>query len=240
VAQAKLLLLETQNDVQRSFAELTNALGAEQNTRYELTDQPLPPSPPPGPEPLIAQAFSSRPELASLRLEREAAERFERAERALAYPSVDLIGAAGYIPYINQLTFPRIIPSEYSGAAVNLHIPVFNGHLFHARREEAHFRLLEAEQRVRAQEQAIARDVREAWAAADTAYQRLDVTAQMLRSATMSLQLAQGRYDLGLASVVELTQAQLNLTQADIENLSAKYEYQSQYAALQYTLGTLR
>ena len=73
-----------------------------------------------------------------------------------------------------------------------------------------------------------------------TAYQRLDVTAQFLREATLALNLAQGRYDLGLASIVELTQGQLNLTQAEIENLSAKYDYQIQYANLQYTIGALR
>ena len=38
-----------------------------------------------------------------------------------------------------------------------------------------------------------------------------------------------GRYNLGLSSIVELTQAQLNLTQAEIENLNAKYDYQTQY-----------
>jgi hypothetical protein len=37
-----------------------------------------------------------------------------------------------------------------------------------------------------------------------------------------------------------LTQAQLNLTEAEIENLNAKYDYQFQNAALQYTLGLLR
>ncbi len=52
--------------------------------------------------------------------------------------------------------------------------------------------------------------------------------------------LAQGRYDLSLASIVELTQAQLNVTEAAIENLSAKYDYETQYSALQYTLGLLR
>ena len=62
----------------------------------------------------------------------------------------------------------------------------------------------------------------------------------MLRQATLSLDLAQGRYQLSLSSIVELTQAQLNVTQAELESLSAKYDYQSQYAALQYTLGTLR
>ena len=54
------------------------------------------------------------------------------------------------------------------------------------------------------------------------------------------MDLAQGRYNLGLSSIVELTQAQLNVTEAEIENLSAKYDYQTTYATLQYTLGALR
>ena len=84
------------------------------------------------------------------------------------------------------------------------------------------------------------RDVRVAWANAMTAFQRLDVTAQFLRSATLALNLAQGRYNLGLSTIVELTQAQLNVTRAEIEDLSAKYDYQDQSAALQYALGQLR
>jgi len=73
-----------------------------------------------------------------------------------------------------------------------------------------------------------------------TAYQRIDVTAQFLRQAALALNLAQGRYNLGLASIIELTQAQLNVTEAEVENLGAKYDYQIQYAALQYALGLLR
>jgi outer membrane protein len=240
LSQAKLLLIQAQDEEQSSYADLTRALGSEQNAVYDLTDEPLPPGPPPSPEGLIADAFKQRPELASLRLEVQAAQKFEQAERDLSYPTVSFVGVGGYIPYIEQITLPRVIPNEYGGAAVNVHIPVFNGHLFTARREEAHYRALEADQRVRDEQQIIARDVRTAWASTSTAYQRLDVTAQLLRQATLALSLAQGRYDLGLASIVELTQAQLNQTEAEIQNLSAKYDYQSQYAALQYTLGALR
>src|SRR5437016_4762505 len=81
---------------------------------------------------------------------------------------------------------------------------------------------------------------RTAWGSAMNAFQRIDVTAQFLRQAALALDLAQGRYNLGLASIVELTQAQLNVTQAEIENLSAKYDYQTQNAALQYSTGLLR
>ena len=86
----------------------------------------------------------------------------------------------------------------------------------------------------------IARDVRTAWANTTTAYQRLDVTAQLLVQASLAQDLATQRFTLGLSNIVELTQAQLNVTEAQIASLSAKYDYQSQYATLQYTLGALR
>lgn len=240
LAQAQLLLIQSQNEVQAAYAEMTRALGQEQAAAYELAEQPLPPSPPESVEPIVEQAVQNRPELASLRLSLQAAGRFEQAEKDLSYPNVSFNGVGGYIPYISQLTLPRVIPNEYEGVGINVQIPIFNGHLFSARREEAHYRALEADQRLRDRLQQVERDVRTAWGSSMTAYQRLDVTAQFLRQATLAMSLAQGRYDLGLASIVELTQGQLNLTEAEIENLSAKYDYQIQYANLQYTIGALR
>ena len=239
VSEAKLLLLRAQESVQEAYAELSRALGSDQVVDYQLVDEPLPPSPPAKADDLIAQAMTNRPEVTSLRFSRDAAYKFAQAEKDLGRPSVSLVGVAGYIPDIAQLT-SQPIPSEYGGAAVNVQIPVFNGHLFSARREAARYRALEADQNLRNQQERIARDVRVAWASALTAFQRIDVSAQFLRQASLALGLAQGRYNLGLSSIVELTQAQLNLTQAEIENLSAKYDYQSQYAALQYSIGLLR
>jgi len=240
LSEAKLLLLQAQDQVQKGFAELTRTLGSEQAVAYQLEDQPLPPSPPANAEDLVAQALKDRPELASLQMSRDAAYRFERAEKDLSNPTASLIGVGGYMGYIDQITLPRRIPGEYEGVAVNLEIPIFNGGLFKARREEAYAHALEADQRLRNEAEAVTRDVRSAWAGASVAYQRLDVTAQLMRQAALALDLAQGRYTLGLSSIVELTQAQLNATRAEIENLNAKYDYQNQYAALQYTIGALR
>ena len=240
VSQAKLLLLRSQNLVQAAFAELTRALGAQQTATYQLAEEPMPPSPQADVEGLVQQALQNRPELAGTRLTRDAAYRFEDAERDLKRPTASFVGVAGYMPYIDQINRPRVTPNEYAGAAVNLEIPIFNGHLFTARREEAHYHAVESDQRVRDLEQSVARDVRTAWANAQTAYQGLAVTAEFLREATMALDLAHGRFDLGLSNIVELTQSQLNLTEAEIDNLSAKYDYQSEYAALQYAIGSLR
>ena len=240
LAEAQLLFIQSRNDLQVEYAELTRALGQEQSATYDLVELPMPPSPPEDVERIVIVAVQNRPELASLRLSLQAANRFEQAEKDLSRPNVSFVGLAGYMPYIDQITLPRVIPGEYEAAGVNIQIPVFNGHFFSARRQEAHYRTLEADQRLRNRLEQIQRDVRTSWENSMTAYQRLDVTAQFLRQATMALSLAQGRYDLGLASIVELTQGQLNLTQAEIENLSAKYDYQIQYANLQYTIGALR
>ncbi|MGA2591398.1 MAG: TolC family protein [Bryobacteraceae bacterium] len=239
LAQAKLMLIRAQDGVAQAFAELTRALGLDRQQEYKLIEEPLPPSPAADSAEMVAQAFQQRPELAGLRLEREAAYKFERAEHDLSYPTVSLVGVGGFIPYIHQQTTVPVSP-EYESAAVNVQIPIFNGGLFSARREAARFKAQAADQRVRDLEESVARDVRVAWSYSLTAYHQLDVTAELLREATMALDLAQGRYNLGLSSIVELTQAQLNLTEAEVENLGAKYDYQKAYAGLQYAIGTLR
>jgi outer membrane protein len=239
VSQAKLLLLQAQEDVQQAQAELGHALGSDQPATYPLADEMLPPSPPKAVDDLIAQAAANRPELASLRLTRDAANKFAEAEKDLSRPTVSAVAVAGFIPLVKQ-EGSTPIPNEYEGIGANVSIPLFNGHLFAARRTAAQERALESDQKLRDEQDRISRDVRIAWSGAITAYQRIDVTTQFLRQAALALSLAQGRYDLQLASIVELTQAQLNLTQAEIESSDAKYDYQSQYSMLQYTIGQLR
>jgi len=239
VSEAKVLLLRAQQDVAGALAELGRALGSDQPANYQLVEENLPPGPPAKPDDLVTAALRDRPELASLRLSSQSAYKFLEAEKDLSRPTVSAVAVGGFVPFIN--TPPASpIPAEYEAVAANVNIPVFNGHLFSARREAARQRALESDQRLRDEQERIARDVRVAWSGAVTSFQRIDVTAQFLRQAALALDLAQGRYNLGLSSIVELTQAQLNLTQAEIENLSAKYDYENQFSALQYTIGALR
>ena len=239
VSEAKLLLLRAQDAVQQSLAELGRATGSDQPANDQLADEPLPSGPPAAADQLIAQAIDNRPEIMQLRLARDAAYKFADAEKDLSRPTVSAIGVSGYMPYINTPAASPV-PKEYEGVGVNVSVPVFNGHLFAARHEAALERAKESDQLLREQQQTIERDVRVAWAAANDAFQRIDVTAQFLRQAALAMDLAKGRYDLGLSSIVELTQAQLNLTSAEIENLNAKYDYQNQNALLEYTIGLLR
>jgi outer membrane protein len=239
LSDAKLMQLRAQDRLASAYAALGQALGSQQSIRYKLSEQPMPPQLPAEPEPLIQDAFRNRPELASLRLQQQADQKFVYAERDLNRPTVSLVAVGGALPYIHSGNVNANIPTGYEAAGVNVRIPVFNGHLFNARRQAAEYQLTATEQRVRGLEDRIARDVRTSWERARTSFEAIGATQQLLTQANLALDLAQGRYNLGLSSIVELTQAQLGQTSAEVENLNAKYEYQEAYAALQYALGLL-
>ncbi|HEX4747990.1 MAG TPA: TolC family protein [Bryobacteraceae bacterium] len=214
LSDAQLMLLRANDRLSVAYASLGQALGTEDATQYQLADDPMPPTPPTDENVLLGQAIQNRPELASLRLQSEAAQKFVAAERDLKRPSVTLTGVGGVLPYINPGNANPDIPSTYEAVAVNVQIPIFNGFLFTARRQAAQYQLLATQQRTRDLQDRIVRDVRAAWERAKTSYQAIAATEGLLKQANLALQLAQERYDVGLASIVELTQAQLGQTSA--------------------------
>ena len=120
-----------------------------------------------------------------------------------------------------------------------MNIPIFNGHLNGALHSEATFRARAEQQRLRDLQDRIVRDVRMAWLNANSGFQRLSVTEQLLSQATLATNLAQARYNLGLSSIMELSQAQLNLTQAQIAKASAGFDYETETSLLNYQLGNV-
>jgi outer membrane protein len=235
LSQAQLLLVQAQSDVDASFAALAAAVGSQRPTVYQLVEEPMPSPPPDDASPLITQAFRERPDLAAQQLASQAAAKFATAERALAFPTVAAIGVAGVTPY-HQDT----LTDHYAAAGFNVNVPIFNGNLYSARHAEAAYRAEVEDQTLHDLEDQVVRDVTSAWLQARTGYQRVDLTNQLLMQASDALELAQARYNLGLSSIVELTQAQLNKTQAEIDQATVRYEYQARTSALRYQTGTLK
>jgi outer membrane protein len=235
LAQAELLLVQAQNDLQASYAQLSDALGFADQRTFQLTDQPLPPAPPADLGTLIAQAMQNRPELVSRRLDVNSAQSYATAERDLWFPTISAVGTAGLTPYRQDTLAPR-----YAAAGFNVNIPIFNGRQFNALHAEAKAEAGAQEQYLRDLQNGIVRDVRKAWLNANSGYQRLSLTDQLLNEANQALNLAQARYKLGLSSIIELSQSQLNETEAEIAQASAKYDYQAELSALNYQIGALQ
>jgi outer membrane protein len=235
LSEAQLLLIQATNDVRSADAVLSAALGSPQSTAYDLADEPLPAAPSADNRTLLAEALTDRPDVAGERLTRQSAERFAAAERALWFPTLSVIAAGGMTPLHGTGLTDR-----YSAAGVNITFPLSNGNLFSARRAEALHRLSLEQERLRDLENRVTRDVQVAWLDAQTAYQRIDLANQLFAQAADASDLAQQRYNLGLSSIVELTQAQLNQTRAEIEQATARYDYQTKEAALRFQTGSLK
>jgi outer membrane protein len=235
LSQAKLLLLDAQNAVQGSMANLNALLGSEQDEQYNLVDQTSSEAQPApdNVESLVQMAFNSRPDLAAFKENSVAAHQFSRAEHALSRPTVSALGTTGGTP----IRADQITSSWYGAVGANVSIPVFNGFQYSARAHEADFRASAAQEEVRNLRESIARDVRTSALSAQAAFHRIEVTKQLLDQSNLALDLAKTRYKLGLSGIVELSQAQLAQTQAEIGYASARYAYQTALAVLTFQTG---
>jgi outer membrane protein len=240
LSQANLLFLDAQNNEQVAMAALNNVLGSEQNQNWSLQDQAgvdetsgaLPPVPG-NAEMMVQAAFAARPDLAALNDKSIAARQFITAQRDLWMPAFSALGAVGGTP----VRADQIESSWYGTAGANISIPVFSGFLFNAEEKEAKLRAQAAQENVRNLRDVIARDVRTAVLNAQTAYQRIAVTQQLLDQANLAFDLASARYKIGLSGIVEISQAQLDQTQAEIANTNARYAYQTALAVVRYEIG---
>ena len=234
LAQAKLLVLDAENNENGALATLSMVLGYSRTQIFQLVeDATAITAPSSNVDNLISQALAARPEILSLEFQEQSAQKFHTAERDLFLPNVRAVGAVGDTPVRNP-----VLSNWYGAVGVNVEIPLFNGFLYTARSREASLRAQAAHDRLLDFRNRIARDVRTAWLNANTAYARLSVTRQLLDQSNLALDLATTRYRLGLSSIVELSQAQLQQTQAQIGNAQAAYDYRLALAVLRYqTIG---
>jgi outer membrane protein len=231
LARGKLLLLEARNNYQSSLASLSAILGYPDQQEFQLLEeQAAIAAPAPDVSPLIHQALQQRPEVLALQDEVQSAQKFSSAEHDLWRPTISALGVVGEAPVRDNH-----IPNWYGAVGVNINIPVFNGSLFNARAKAADLQIEVSRQKLAGLRDNIARDVRTSWQDTNRAYERLSVTQQLREQAGLALDLAQSRYNLGLGSIVEFSQAELQKTEADIADTDAKYQYRLTQIVLAYT-----
>jgi outer membrane protein len=236
LARAKLLLLESQTNYEASLSILSAILGYSDRQDFAAVEPPTQVTPPAvDVAPLIQQALDQRPEVKALQNEVTSASKFSKAEHDLWWPTVTAGGVVGEAPVRDVH-----IPNWYGAAGVNINIPVFNGFLFNARAKSADLATEVKRKSLQDLQDNVARDVRNAWLDTEKSFERLAVTQQLREQAELALELSQARYKLGLATIVELSQAELQKTEADIEDTDAHYQYAVSQIALAYQMGITR
>ncbi len=240
LSQSQLLELDAQNAVASASAALAEILAAPPDTLYKAVEDPgqAPPPPPElsGFKNLDKAAQTDRPDLQSLRLSAKSFQTLARAQELQRLPSIAAVGTGGITPAAPANVF---VPDWYAAGGVNLTLPAFTGFRIRAQTEEARFRQHATEKQAQELSDAVARDVRVALLNAQTAFDRIGVTDQFRNQTAQALALARTRYKLGLSSIVELSQAQLQSTQAAVTSVNARYDYLLSLRSLAYAEGQL-
>lgn len=235
VSEAELAVVRAQSTVAQERAHLATVMGFGQPVTAKLSDIPasseILPQLANG---LLQQAQTQRADLNAAESQQHAAQKFAAAEKRLSYPTLNVLATAGEIPYHDYT-----LHDNYAAAGFNLDIPVFTGGLFAARRAQAAHQVSASAQDVQQLRLEVSEQVQDAWYRAQEARQDLDVTARLVTESRTALRLAQDRYSAGLGSIVELNEAQLNETSAEIEAADASYTWLSRRAELDFATGQL-
>lgn len=235
LSEADLAVVRAESSTEQQRARLATAMGQQPPITAKLVDVPV------GGEALAstseelqAQAQTQRADLNAVHAQQNGAQQFAMAEKKLSYPTLNVLAAAGQIPYHDHT-----LRDDYAAVGFNLSIPVFNGGLFASRRSEAEFEATARTHDLQQMKLEVSEQTRDAWYRADEAYRSLQVTAKLVAQSKEALRLAQDRYDAGLGSIVELNEAQLNETSAEITSADATYSYLARRAELDFATGNL-
>jgi outer membrane protein len=240
LSQAQLMQLDAEDAVASASAALAAVLATPADTLYHAVEDPAAaPPPPPSTDSsatINASAQALRPDLQALRLDAAADRKFASAQQLQRLPTISALAIGGVTPVRPDGVF---VPNWYAAGGVNLTLPLFTGFRIDAQAQEARLREKAAEKQAQDLSDTIARDVRIGILNAQNSFRRIAVADQFRQQTAQALALAQTRYKLGLSSIVELSQAQLQSTQAAVAAVNARYDYLLALRSLDYARGQL-
>lgn len=223
--------IEAENAAARLDLALERAIGLPPGRPLELDPLPYAPLAMPTPEEAIAQAREQRSDLAAARATVDALVAAETAVRRGRLPRLELRGAWGP-------SGPSVGTAENTYEATTvLRLPLFDGGRIAGELQEAKGRTAAARARLADLEVGLEVEIRTAFLDAASAARQVTVARQGLELAELQLVQARDRFAAGLASSLDVTQAQEALTLADERSVAALEAYNRAKIALARGLG---
>ncbi len=243
VANGRVNVIRAQNAVNLARVALNTAMGIAINAPTEVKDllayQPFPTNR----DLLVSEALGSRPEYRQVKAQAEAADASVRQTFRDFFPNLfgsGTYGVAGVtgVPAIDSRATNGFIDSGNQwNVGLTLSWSIFDGGGKIARYKEAKANLEAAQARVRDTELQVWQNVEQSYLNLGEAEERIGAAQKAVESAEENYLLARGRFDAGVANIIELTDAQLALTQAQSDQAQALSDYRIGIARLERALG---
>lgn len=230
LSNAQLNLITAKNNALVARVTLNNAMGIKMTAPYRVE------------EPASVQhasitlgeavdvAMRRRPEMVSQLAQEQAAEAAIKAAQGNFFPTVTSSASYSY----SATNFPLVYNWNVAGT---VNIPIFSGFLTKQQVAQARANLLKTKANGDVLKQNILLDVSQTLLNLEAARERLEVTKITVTQARERLDQVEGRYKAGLSNAVEVTDAEVALVNAQVNDVVAMSSYQATKAALDKAMG---
>jgi len=226
--------IEITNELQRQETVFRKLTGLPQDEEVQLEGNFQIPDYDLNADSLISVALNQVPEI---KLSKETEKRAEIQHRVASldyYPSLNanlqLGFKNGYIPNLDALQGNWV-------AAIQLHVPIFNGYLTRNRIEGAQANMLKSKAHTKEVEDKIVANVIQAIADVKSNRDRLQAAEPQVVQAQEAVSMAEIRYNAGVVTNLDVLDAETTLADARLIRLRASYDLVVSYYTLQYAVG---
>lgn len=228
VANARVDNIRADNAERLARVALNTSMGIPANTQFALVDNLTYVKVTDPNRDLVAEALRQRPEYTQAKLRIEGADSLLKRSFRDFFP--DVVGTGSYGGVRSSLD-----PSWSAGIALNWSL--FDGGNRMSRYREAKANLEASQARLKATELDIAREVEQTRSTVLESDERILAAQAAVASAQENFRLVQGRFDAGVGTILDLTDAQLALTQAQNTEAQALADFRIAIARLERALG---
>jgi len=232
LSNAQLNLITAKNNALVARVTLNNAMGIQTASPYRVLDPSRGEAYQVTLDEAVARAMQLRPEMISQRAQERAAEAAIKAAQGNFFPTVTSSANYSY----SATDFPLVYNWNVSGT---VSIPIFSGFLTKQQVAQARANLLTTKANGDVLRQSILLEVSQALLNLEAAVERLEVTKITVTQAKERLDQVEGRYKAGLSNAVEVTDAEVALVTAQVNDVVAMSNYQSVKAALDKAMGII-
>jgi outer membrane protein len=233
LANARVQLIQAENNYATARVLVEQAIGATDLGAWDVADQTLAPIPGEegSPDVLLQEALAARPDLSSLTQQIRAQQLTVSSIQGGYLPSLGVSASVSEQgPRANDL-------SEAWATQITLSWPLFQGGLTRGQVREAKANVSALDAQLETARQQVRVDVEQARLAVRAAAATLSAAKDASASAREQLGLAEGRYQTGVGSVLELSDAQVALTAALGQQVQSEFSLASARSQLLRALG---
>jgi outer membrane protein TolC len=240
VANAQVNVIHAKNALQLAKIQMDLVAGIALSGPLDLTDSLSTREDSLGMSEAQMLVLEKRPEINSLKARLDAARLQLSAMRSAFFPSLNATGSLGWGASNNA----AITGSDFNAfpqwsIGASLSMPLYSGGFLDASVKQSDASVKQQNAQLEATMQSVSQQVQQYFLLENEALQRIDATDVLIGEADESLKMSQERFRAGVATSLEITDAEITLANARISNAQAHFDYHVAHANLLMAIGIL-